>query len=74
MIIFDVTNIKEDGEKYLDKLTCGKKEEIRNEMIKCLKEWYWAESLEYGICMEFINNFFMKNPMSFLKDEFGNEG
>lgn len=58
MIKVNLTELKEEGKKFINMLTDNKGQELRLEMIKFLKEEYWPDSFEYGLILEYINDFF----------------
>jgi len=60
MIEIKVSDFEEEGRKFINMLTDNKGQELRKEMIKFLKENYWPDSLEYGLILEFINDFFIQ--------------
>lgn len=62
MIEINVSEFEKDSIDYINKLTDNKGQEIRKEMIKFLKENYWPDSSDYGLILEFINDFFIIQP------------
>lgn len=42
-------------------LTDNKQKELREEMIKFLKETHWPDSYDYSLILEFVNDFFFEN-------------
>lgn len=69
MIEINLSELENEGRKYLNMLTDGKAQEIRKAMIKFVKENYWADSFEYGLILEFINDFFLEAHTSKNEDE-----
>jgi hypothetical protein len=61
-IEMDISTLEGQGIDFLNLLTDNKRKELRIQMIKFLKQAYWQNSLEYGLLLEFINDFFMENP------------
>jgi hypothetical protein len=60
MIEVNISTIEEESENFLNHLTDNKKNELRKQMIKLLKESYWPDTLDYGLILEFINDFFVE--------------
>lgn len=65
MIEIKVSDFDEPAREFINMLTNNKGKEIRNEMIKFLKENNWPDSSEYAVILEFIDDFFF----SILDDE-----
>jgi len=59
MIECNLTDLEEKGIAYLEKITDNKRIELRDEMVKFLKQNTWPDSSEYGVILEFIDDFFM---------------
>lgn len=55
-----MSELERTSMEYIDTLTGNQGQEIRKEMIKFLKESYWTDSQEYGLILEFINDFFVQ--------------
>lgn len=68
MIAVNVTELEEEGKKYLDNLTDNKRIELRNEMVKFLKQSQWPNS-DYALILEFIDDFFLTNFADNSEDE-----
>ncbi len=66
MIEINISDFEKESMNYINMLTDNKGQEIRQEMIKFLKEGYWPDSTEYCLILEFINDFFIAE----LKGEF----
>lgn len=64
MIKVNMSEIENEGKNFLNLLTDNKKKELRNEMIKFLKENTWPDSLDYGLILEFIDDFFLENSFN----------
>jgi hypothetical protein len=64
MIEMNISTFEEESINYLNLLTDEKKRELRLQMIKFLKESHWPDSLEYGLILEFINDFFVENSFN----------
>lgn len=59
MIEINISQLEQYSQKYLNELMNKKPEEVRKEMIKFLKESYRNDGFEYGLILEFINDFFV---------------
>ncbi len=60
MIEIDITGYEEEAVEYINMLTEDKRKKLRKEMINFLKQNTWPDSIEYGIVLEFINDFFVE--------------
>jgi len=69
MIEANLTELEKEAKEYIDMLTDNKAQELRKEMIKFLKKCHWPDSLEYGLVLEFINDFFIKNQPDYSQLE-----
>lgn len=69
MIKGDLSSLEKESKEYLRVVTDNRAQNIKKEMIKFLKEAYWPDSSEYGLLMEFINDFFMKSSCEWDEDD-----
>ena len=61
MIKMNISNLEEESINFLNLLTENKRKELRNQMVKFLKESHWPDSLDYALILEFIDDFFLEN-------------
>ena len=72
MIEINISEIQKDSQKYLEDLMKKNPNEVRLEMIKFLKESFWPNCSEYGLILEFINDFFVyreKTPYEISEED-----
>lgn len=69
MIQINISELENESKKLIDMLTDNKGQEFRKEMIKFLKQSYWPDSFEYGLILEFINDFFVSTQPERLSEK-----
>lgn len=73
MIEVNLSQLQDEARAYINMLTDNKGQELRREMIKFLKEAFWPDCQEYGLILEFINDFFVTYQPERLSEETSEE-